>query len=68
MQYALECLESKVFNWSDAVLLGMREQLTKVKNRNLKNFGCGSILIAFALEKNPADAAAVCFTWFTSTD
>jgi len=53
MQYALECLESKVFNWCDAVLSMMKEQLTKVKNGRLKNFSYGSILTAFALEKIP---------------
>lgn len=51
MQYALECLEPKVFNWCDAILSVMKEQLTKVKNRRLKNFGYGSILTAFTLEK-----------------
>lgn len=51
MQYALECLELKVFNWCDAVLSVMKEQLTKVKNGRLNNFGYGSILTDFALEK-----------------
>ena len=53
MQYALECLQPKVFNWCDAVLLVMKEQLTKVKSGRLKNFGYGSILTTFALEKIP---------------
>ena len=53
MQYALECLEPKVLNWCDAILFVIKEQLTKVKNGRLKNFGYGSILIAFALEKIP---------------
>jgi len=53
MQYALEFLEPKVFNWCDAVFFGIREQLTKVKNEKLKNFGYGSILTAFTLEKIP---------------
>jgi len=53
MQYALECLEPKVFNWCDAVLSVMKEQLTKVKNGRLNNFGYGSIFTAFALEKIP---------------
>ena len=53
MQHALECLQPKVFNWCDAVLLVMKEQLTKIKNERLKNFGYGSILTAFALEKIP---------------
>ena len=53
MQYALECLEPKVFNWCDAVLPVIKEQLTKVKNERSKNFGYGSILTAFTLEKIP---------------
>jgi len=53
MQYVVECLEPKVFNWCDAVLFVMKEQLTKVKNGRLKNIGYGSILTAFALEKIP---------------
>lgn len=53
MQYALECLEPKVFNWCDVVLPVIKEQLTKVKSRRLKNFGYGSILVTFALEKIP---------------
>ena len=53
MQYALECLEPKVFNWCDAVFLMIKEQLTKAKNGRLKNFGYGSILVAFALERIP---------------
>ena len=53
MQHALECLQPKVFNWCDAVLVQMKSQLTKVKDGKLKNFGFGSILTAFALEKIP---------------
>ena len=53
MQYALECLKPKVFNWCDAVLHMIKEQLTKVKSGWLKNFGYGSILFTFALERVP---------------
>ena len=53
MQYALECLEPKVFNWCDAVLPMMKEQLTKVNNRKLKKFDYGSIFTVFALETIP---------------
>ena len=53
MQYALECLEPKVFNWCDAVLPVMKEQMTKVKSGRSNNFGYGSILTTFALEKIP---------------
>ena len=53
MQHALECLEPKVFNWCDAVLPVIKEQITKVKNGRSMNFGYGSIMTAFALEKIP---------------
>ena len=53
MQHALECLQPKIFNWCDAILIQMKSQLTKVKDGKLKNFGFGSILTAFALEKIP---------------
>lgn len=53
MQYALECLESKMFNWCEAVLPVIKEQLSKVKNGRTKNFGYGSILTAFSLERIP---------------
>lgn len=51
MQYALECLEPKVFNWCEIVLSLWKEQLTKVKSVKMKNFCYGSILISFALER-----------------
>lgn len=53
MQYALECLELNMFNWCDAILFVMKEQLTKVKSGRSKNFGYGSILTAFTLERIP---------------
>lgn len=53
VQHALECLQPKVFNWCDAVLVQLKIQLTKVKDGKLKNFGFGSILTAFALERVP---------------
>jgi len=53
MQYAFEYLEPKVFNWCDAVLTVMKEQLTKVKSGKSNNFNYGSILTTFTLEKIP---------------
>jgi len=38
LQYALVCLELKVFNWCEAVLPVIKEQLSKVKNGRSKNF------------------------------
>jgi len=53
MQYALECLEPKFFNWSEAILSLLKEQLTKVKSGKTKDFCYRSILISFSLEKIP---------------
>ncbi len=51
MQYALECLEPTLFNWCEAVLSSLKEQLTKVKNSKTMKFSYGSLLTAFTLEK-----------------
>ena len=53
MQYSIECLEPKVFNWCEAILLVIKEQLSKVNNGRSKNFGYGSILTNFSLERIP---------------
>jgi hypothetical protein len=37
-QYALECMEPRVFNWSDGVLRSMKKQLTKCRRGDLKQF------------------------------
>jgi hypothetical protein len=52
-QYAIECTEPCVFNWCDGLLRSMKSQLTKRKNRDLKHFGYGSILVSFFLERVP---------------
>ena len=53
MQYALECLEPTVFNWSEVVLSQIKEQLNKEKGGRKKNFSYGSILISFTFERIP---------------
>jgi hypothetical protein len=52
-QYAIECMEPQVFNWSDEVLRGMKIQLTKCKKGDLNQFGYMSILVSFFLERVP---------------
>jgi hypothetical protein len=52
-QYAIECTEPRVFNWADAVLRSMKRQLTKCRRGNLKQFGYGSLLVSFFLERVP---------------
>jgi hypothetical protein len=50
-QYAIECIEPRVFNWADVVLRSMKRQLTKCRRGNLKQFGYGSLLVSFFLER-----------------
>jgi hypothetical protein len=52
-QYAIEFTEPRVFNWCDGLLRSMKSQLTKRKNGDLKQFGYGSILVSFFLERVP---------------
>jgi hypothetical protein len=52
-QYSIECTKPQVFNWYDDVLHSMKTQLTKRKNGDLKQFGYGSILVSFFLERVP---------------
>jgi len=53
MQYALKYLEPTVFNWCEAILSLMKEQMTKVKSGRMNNFSYGSLLITFTLERIP---------------
>jgi hypothetical protein len=50
-QYAMECMEPRVFNWRDRVLRSMKKQLRKCKKGDLKQFGYGSILVSLFLER-----------------
>jgi hypothetical protein len=52
-QYVVECTKPRVFNWCDGLLRSMKTQLTKSKNGDLKQFGYGSILVSFFLERVP---------------
>jgi hypothetical protein len=52
-QYAIEFTEPHLFNWCDGILHSMKSQLTKRKNGDLKQFGYGSILVSFFLERVP---------------
>lgn len=53
MQYWMEGLEKTVFNWSEGVLVNLKEQLTKEKEWKLNNFSYGMILVPFSLERVP---------------
>jgi len=51
--YGIECLEPILFNWSEGVLVNLKEQLTKEKEGKLNKFGYGVILVSFSLERVP---------------
>ena len=53
MQYTLKCMEPTVFNWSEAILSHIKEQLNKEKGGRKQNLSYGSILISFTLERIP---------------
>jgi len=52
-QYAVDYLTPTMFNWCEGLLANMKRQLTKGKQRKLKQFGFGSILVALFLEHVP---------------
>ena len=53
MRIAVDCFRGTIFNWCEAVLANIKGQLTRAKTGKLKNFGYGSIIVSFALERVP---------------
>ena len=47
MLYAIEAMAPMVFNWVEAMLPIFKDQLTKCRQGDLKQFGFGSILACF---------------------
>jgi hypothetical protein len=45
--YGLQCLEPKLFNWSAGFLQNVKEQITRCKAGQQKQFGYGSFLVSF---------------------
>jgi hypothetical protein len=52
-QYAIECIEPRVFNWADTVLCSVKRQLTKCRRGNLEQFRYASLFVSFFLERVP---------------
>ena len=50
---ASECMSPLLFDWATVVTINMKRQLTKCKQAKLKQFGYGSILVSFILERLP---------------
>jgi hypothetical protein len=53
MSYAVECMEPKIFNWCGGVLTNLKDQITRCKTEKQKQFGYGSLLVPFFLERVP---------------
>ena len=53
MLYAIEALEPMVFNWVESMLPIFKDQLTKCRQGELKQFGFGSILAYFFFKQVP---------------
>jgi len=53
MQMAVDCYRGTIFNWCEAVLANVKGQLTRPKNRQLKNFGYAFLVLRFGLERVP---------------
>ena len=53
MRMAGDYFRGTVFNWCEAVLANVKGQLTRAKNRQLKNFGYDFLVVSFGLERVP---------------
>ena len=61
MLYALEAMEPMVFNWVEALLPIFKDQLTKCRQVEMKQFRFGSILACFFFEGVPQMRPQVTF-------
>lgn len=48
---AIECLSPTIFDWATTVTTNIKRQLTKCKRGGVKQFGYGSIVVSFFLER-----------------
>ena len=62
MLYAIEAMAPTVFNGVEALLSVFKDQLTKCRQGELKQFGYGSILACFFFERIPQLIPQVVFT------
>ena len=49
--YELECMAPNTFNWSDGLLVSLKDQLTKCHQGQLKQFGYGAVVVYFFMER-----------------
>jgi hypothetical protein len=53
MAYALQCVEPTLFNWSTTFLHNVKDQILRCRMGQQKQFGYGSFLVSFFLERIP---------------
>ena len=66
--YTLEAMAPTVFNWAEALLPIFKDQLTKCRQGELKQFGFGSILAYFFFERVPQMRPQVTFKSLRARD
>jgi hypothetical protein len=54
MNYAVQCLNAHIFDWSTTLLDCMKRQLTDCRSQTQRNFGFGTILCSFFFERMPS--------------
>ena len=53
MLYDLQCMEPTAFNWCEGMLVCLKDQLNKCKRGTLKQFGYGTVIVSFILQRVP---------------
>ena len=68
MLYAIEAMAPTGFNWGDELLSVFKDQLSKCRQGELKQFGYVSILACFFFERVPQLRPQVVFTELRARD
>jgi hypothetical protein len=53
MNYAVQCMNAQIYDWSTTLLENMTRQLTDCRQRMHRNFGFATILCSFFFERVP---------------
>lgn len=68
MAYAVECLEPKLFNWCVGFLTNVKDQISRCRTGRHKQFGYGSFLVSFFLERVQQMEQHVAFIEHTASE
>ena len=68
MLYVVECMAPTIFNWSEGLLVILKDQLTKFRRGELKKFGYGVGVVSFFLEIFPLVRPVVPLTRLDAED